>query len=170
MINRFLEKSDEGETHIRPWFWVLCLFFGPLFASASFQWYAYLVTRTLAHIQGILTQLVFEHSLRIRFKAEGSSDLPAASAAATPRETPETRSIAEGADEEADVQTVRTESTAASKSKAKAGPELPAPEPKKKDNLVGKINTLVTVDLDNATSAKDFLMVGKYQSPRFLKI
>ena len=149
---------------------MLCLFLGPLLVSVSFQWYIFLGTRTLARTQGILTQLVFEHSLRIRFKAEGSGDRPATSAAVTPAETPETRSIAEGAGEEADAQSVRTESTAASKGKAKAGPEPPAAEPKKKDNLVGKINTLVTVDLDNIIGGKDFLMCGKYQRRKFFNI
>ena len=146
---------------------MLCLFLGPLLVSVSFQWYIFLGTRTLARTQGILTQLVFEHSLRIRFKAEGSGDRPATSAAVTPAESPETRSIAEGAGEDADAESVRTESTAASKGKAKAGPE-PAAEPKKKDNLVGKINTLVTVDLDNIIGGKDFLMCGKYQQRKSL--
>jgi hypothetical protein len=31
---------------------------------------------------------------------------------------------------------------------------------KKKDNLIGRINTLVTVDLKNIVSARDFLMVS----------
>jgi hypothetical protein len=51
------------------------------------------------------------------------------------------------------------------KGKGKADPARAAEgngtEAKKKDNLIGKINTLVTVDVDNITNSKDILMLGK---------
>jgi hypothetical protein len=173
-----IEQSGEGD-YIRPWVWVATLFFGPLFVSICFQWYIYIGTWVLARTQGILTELVFEHSLRIRFKAESSGDgarrTPTASGAATP---------ADGASEVGDIDdddsntveggseagSTRTDSTAVKgKGKAKvAAAPSPAPvqsaapeEDKKKDNLIGKINTLVTVDIDNIIGGKDFLMLGK---------
>jgi hypothetical protein len=38
------------------------------------QWYLFIATRTLVRTEGLLTQLVFEHSLRIRLKAEASNE------------------------------------------------------------------------------------------------
>ncbi|PPQ73485.1 hypothetical protein CVT26_010187 [Gymnopilus dilepis] len=169
-LNRILTSLETGgrDDYIRPWFWVSCLFFAPLLMSTFFQAYIYLGTMALARTQAVLTELVFEHAFRIRFKAESSSATPTAT---TPAETPDNRSIAESSNEEqeeheGDGQSVRTETTAASvKGKGKAvPPPVAAPTPsvvdaKKKDNLVGKINTLVSVDVDNILNAKDFLMV-----------
>lgn len=122
-------------------------------------------TRALACTEGLLTLLVFEHSLRIRLKAEGSKeDGPSTVQSAPPIVTPETESV-EGSTtlEGSDVRSDTT--TSSTKGKAKADPSTakstPAKDAKKEDNLIGRINTLVTVDLDNIVSAKDFLMVGK---------
>ena len=38
------------------------------------QWYMFVVSRTVVRTEGLLTQLVFEHSLRIRLKAEVSNE------------------------------------------------------------------------------------------------
>jgi len=137
-------------------------------ASICFQWYIFIGTRTLARTQAILTELIFEHSLRIRFKADsgegGGSTGP--SRAVTPPEASDTGSIesetARGSDWQSS--TAHSESSPV-KGKAKADPaRAPAEsgaEAKKKDNLIGKINTLVTVDVDNIVNAKDILMLSK---------
>lgn len=134
--------------------------------SICFQWYIFLGTRTLARTQGILTELIFEHSLRIRFKAEssgGEGRTPSPSTAVTPVPASESGSIdsetAGGDDGQSS--TAYSESSAAAKGKGKADPAESAKEAKKKDNLIGKINTLVTVDVDNITNAKDILMLGQ---------
>ena len=155
---RSLESSGVDD-YIRPWVWVVALFMGPLLVSICFQWYIYVGTKVLAQTQGILTELVFEHSLRIRFKAETSGDKDRTPSQAVTPDTASTddATVAEGEDAES----TRSESTAA-KGKAKSDPAPAAEAPKeakKKDNLVGKINTLVTVDVDNVTGAKDFLML-----------
>ena len=134
--------------------------------SISSQWYIFMGTRALALTEGLLTQLVFEHSLRIRFKAEGSKE-KSFSTVQSPIITPDTQSIEgstalEGSDTQSD--------TTAGSTKGKGKPDSVATkfssakdekEEEKKDNLIGKINTLVTVDLENVVGAKDFLMVGK---------
>ncbi|KAF5327417.1 hypothetical protein D9619_004696 [Psilocybe cf. subviscida] len=180
-INRILssiENSGEGD-YVRPWVWVIALFFGPVFVSVCFQWYLYISTWALARTQGILTELVFEHSLRIRFKAGSSGDntgrTPTASGAATPAEcAPEVGDVDDHSTMEggSDAQSVRTDSTAVKgKGKAKATTinvsvpaQSDAPDQAKKDNLIGKINTLVTADIDNITNGKDVLML-LVQSP-----
>jgi hypothetical protein len=62
-----------------------------------------------------------------------------------------------------------------SKGKQKAKDVQPIeekPTPKKEttaDNLVGKINNLVTTDLNNITEARDFLFIGKRMLSLYLK-
>lgn len=133
--------------------------------TISAQWYIFMGTRALALTEGLLTQLVFEHSLRIRFKAEGSKEnTPSVSSTVT---TPETQSI-EGSTTLEDSETRSDIATSSTKGKGKADSSTAKPvaakdenKEEKKDNLVGRINTLVTVDLENIVSAKDFLMVGR---------
>ena len=124
-------------------------------------------SRVFVLTEGLLTQLVFEHSLRIRFKAELEKSKENSLSAALPIVTPDTQS-AEGSTtpEGSDTQSATTASSTKGKVKADSsatGSAADKDEKKeqKKDNLVGKINTLVTVDLENVMNAKDFLMVGK---------
>ena len=128
-----------------------------------------MATRAVILTEALLTQLVFEHSLRIRFKAEGSKEnSPSTVQSASSSVTPETGFVEgstnfEGRDTESDT------TASSTKGKAKADPSSTKSaaakdeknEEKKKNNLVGRINTLVTVDLKNVVNAKDFLMVGK---------
>ena len=69
-------ETDGINAKIRPWFWILWLFLGPLMASFSFEWYIFLVTRALVRTEALLTELIFEHSLRIRLKANVSDGNP----------------------------------------------------------------------------------------------
>lgn len=154
-------ETDGQDAYINPWFWVLCLFIGPMISSICAQWYIFMSTRALVRTEALLIQLVFEHSLRIRFKAE-ASDGPSASSVSTP----ETQSV-EGSTtvEGSDAQSNTTSNATKGKAKADDSTTEPAANDgkneKKKDNLTGRINTLVTVDLDNIVSGKDFLMVGE---------
>ena len=165
---RFIESNGQGAS-INPWLWILCLFFGPITRSIAFEWYYF--TSSKAHVltEGLLTQLVFEHSLRIRFKAEGSKESgPSTVQSASPIVTPETQSV-EGttALEGSDTQSDTTANSTKGKTKADSSATKSAAakdkkeEEKKKDNLVGRINTLVTVDLQNIVNANHFLTVGK---------
>ena len=132
--------------------------------SIASQWYIFMGTRALALTEGLLTQLVFEHSFRIRFKAEGSKEnSPSTVQSASLVASPETQSV-EGstAVEGSDTQSDTTADSTKGKGKAdSSASKSAATKEEKKDNLVGKINTLVTVDLENIVNAKDFLLVGK---------
>ena len=84
-----------------------------------------------------------------------------------PTVTPESQSVKgsttlEGGDTQSD--------TAASSMKGKAKTDSSAiksaaakdeKKEEEKNNFIGRINTLATVDLENMVNAKDFLMVGK---------
>ena len=121
-------------------------------------------------VQAILTELIFEHGLRIRLKAEASGE---SSSPGTGMQTPVAESPSSNASVVVDNMSPSTSGTTlaegtdggtsdVAKGKAKAEPakdKTPLQQPKKKDNLVGKINTLVTVDVDRVTDGKDFLMI-----------
>ncbi|KAF9483581.1 multidrug resistance-associated ABC transporter [Pholiota conissans] len=147
-ILKYLEKGEASDG-IRPWFWVLALFAGPMLSAVAFQWYIFLVTKVLVHAEAILTELVFEHSLRIRFTAETKeiSD-----------------KVVAGSDGQRPSGSQPTEHQASSKGKSRANssatPATASTVPKKKKkaaNLQGKINNLITTDLTNITRAREIL-------------
>lgn len=142
-----------------------------------------LQTRALVRSEGIITQLVFNHALRIRMKAE----LPAegTSSASNPSTTipsPDNASVvdqpvsaeaSESSNSSGDetlaqgCSTSIKSATESSKGKQKAKDSQPAedkavPKEAAADNLVGKINNLVTTDLNNITEARDFLFLCKH--------
>ncbi|KAJ7088646.1 P-loop containing nucleoside triphosphate hydrolase protein [Mycena epipterygia] len=73
-VNRllnYIEVDGKGAT-FRPWAWILLLFAGTTARSIVIQWYEYIGTRAVVQAEAIITELLFEHSLRIRVKAETS--------------------------------------------------------------------------------------------------
>ncbi|KAJ7720271.1 hypothetical protein DFH07DRAFT_760895 [Mycena maculata] len=71
-INRLLNylENPNGEYFMKPWFWVFLLFVGPITYALTFQWDIFIGTHIMAQATAIITQLVFEHALRIRVKTE----------------------------------------------------------------------------------------------------
>ncbi|KAJ3772853.1 hypothetical protein FB446DRAFT_788322 [Lentinula raphanica] len=177
---RYLEPGGEKAV-IRPWFWILLLFVGPVGGTLAIQWYVFVTTRTLVRTQAIITQLVFEHSLRIRVKAE-TTDSPGNSKTSPSPETltPESSSLAhegtvDGSDtlhsvsptEEGESPLVHSGSASVSSSNGKDQKNTNQPQDDvtptfDTNNLVGKINNLVTTDMDNIIDGKDFLFVFIY--------
>ncbi|KAF7366640.1 ATP-binding cassette transporter [Mycena sanguinolenta] len=179
-INRlldYLEKPGE-EPVVKPWFWILWLFMGPMMGSTSYQWYNFLATRTFVRCEAILTQLVFEHALRIRIKAE-PADKSSTNGASTPEgET----SFPIEQEHSSEVETLNStdavvvlrdvtllsssasiESAASSKAKGKRKETSDVKdEPVESGdtrNFVGKITNLVTTDLGNITDSRDALFL-----------
>ncbi|KAF8213507.1 P-loop containing nucleoside triphosphate hydrolase protein [Mycena galopus ATCC 62051] len=160
-INRlldYLEKPGE-EPAVKPWFWIIWLFLGPMVSSTSFQWYIFLATRTLVRCEAILTQLVFEHALRIRVKAETAENKSSTSGTSTPREgeipSPTARENSSGdetlnlADTEAvsrdeTVQASSSSINSTTSSKAKGEAKEEPTESGDASNLVGKMTNLVS--------------------------
>ncbi len=70
---RYLENGPSN-SNIRPWFWVLCLFLSSVTFTVFWEAYIFFSARALIHTEAILTELVFEHSLRVRFTAEPMND------------------------------------------------------------------------------------------------
>lgn len=137
--------------------------------------------------EGIITQLVFNHALRIRMKAElpestGTESSNPSTTASSPdnvsiTEQPAAVEASETSNRSGD-ETLAQSSSASVKSssesckgkkKAKEVPEDKSTPPVARkeataDNLVGKINNLVTTDLTNITDARDFLLLCEHTS------
>jgi hypothetical protein len=162
-----------------------------MLGSTSFQWYFFISvsclalshscsctlliqTRTLVRCEALITQLVFEHALRIRVKAESEnkpssgSSKPEESRNTTPIEQDEAivsgdetvnlHSAEPTVSREGTVQASSTsiKSTTSIKVKAKGKTSQTKEEPPESmdaSNLVGKITNLVTTDLGNSHSS-----------------
>ena len=139
----------------------------------------------MVRTEGLLTQLVFEHSLRIRLKAEASNEkieddnltvvgtqdnasviestsvdtisltgetANQSSQASSPKsreDSPgDSHSTSNGPVKAKDSSTLKSDVKSATKDKKEA------------QNLIGKINNLVTADLGNIVAGRDFLTIG----------
>jgi hypothetical protein len=126
-------------------------------------------TRVLTQAQGMITQLVFEHALRIRMKSEPSESPPSQSQPSTSVPTPDTASVVESTSGHSPDGTVVTEgasttlvseATPSEVDKSSIKGEERKPVGEKGGNLVGKINNLVSTDLNNIIDGRDFLMIA----------
>ena len=180
-------ETGGADTSIQPWFWIAWLFVGPIVQNVCNQWYLFIVSRTSVRIEGLLTQLVFEHSLRIRLKAEASNEkteednltVIGTQDSALVVEGEAVDSISdEGSDEPSQASTAVTRDSSRdsqSTSNAVKGNDKDdsstvksnAKQPTKKaQNLIGKVNNLVTTDLGNIGRGLEFLMISAFQSFR----
>jgi hypothetical protein len=132
-------------------------------------------------MNAIITQLVFEHALRIRVKAETSS--AGTTPAATPQgrsesTTPDSASIRDApfiSESSGTVDEESEPSTASSSIKGTPTEETPTTtssggdreEPGQSKNLVGKMNNLVTSDLENIVDGRDFVLLSSSPSVLF---
>ncbi|KZV59749.1 P-loop containing nucleoside triphosphate hydrolase protein [Peniophora sp. CONT] len=136
-INRLLAYLETGgkDAFIRPWVWCLLIFLGPFSTSIVAQFYAFIATATLVRAEAIITQLIFEHALRLRVKSHGPDEtVDTGPATATP-----SASLEGGDGDQSDAKAKKDE--------------------RKDTNFVGKLNNLVTTDLQNIVSGRDFMLV-----------
>ncbi|KAK1236146.1 hypothetical protein PQX77_000617 [Marasmius sp. AFHP31] len=149
----YMETRGSETATIRPWVWVLSLFVGPVLGSVILQRYGFVASRFLVKTQALITQLVLEHSLRIRVKSESSEtssfsqEEEASSRPVDPR-TPD--------EEPSEPAEPPPETPADSKEPASGGPHDP------QSNLVGKITNLVTTDLQHIVELRDFMLLLIY--------
>ncbi|KAJ6504343.1 hypothetical protein C8R47DRAFT_1316459 [Mycena vitilis] len=62
-------EAPGAEAFMKPWFWILLLFLGPLTNILAMQWYNFVGLHIVYQASALLMELVFEHALRIRVKA-----------------------------------------------------------------------------------------------------
>ncbi|KAH7101421.1 ATP-binding cassette transporter [Auriculariales sp. MPI-PUGE-AT-0066] len=152
-VNRllvYIETGGQGAT-VRPWVWVACVGGGGFLASMTLQWFVFVGTRVLVQAESLITELVFEHALRIRMK----QDAPRATAS----NTVSTITVMSGDDLTTSdevgggiAQPLLPDDTPASVNSVSTSEE-------EGDNLLGKINNLVTSDIDNITDARNFILL-----------
>ncbi|KAH9016815.1 P-loop containing nucleoside triphosphate hydrolase protein, partial [Lactarius pseudohatsudake] len=176
---RYLETRGEGAV-VRPWVWVAYIFLGPALGTIAFQCYLFIASGTLVRVTAIVTQLVFEHALRIRVKAETSSS-PEATPTATPEvgsqaTTPDSGSAVEinivseeaggsGEETRSEQSTIAASSIKGKRKEEASGSDSGSEdgeEPGDSSNLVGKMNNLVSTDLENIIDGRDFLLLILY--------
>ena len=119
-------------------------------------------------IQAIFTELVFEHALRIRMKAETAASTPSPSTAPTPDTASladtavgtEGEHSAEGTEQTLQPSSASIASSSSGKGKGKAKEE---DDDKDKDsNLVGKINNLVRTVIRTYGCVCSYRTIGRY--------
>ncbi|KAG8995891.1 hypothetical protein FRB93_001035 [Tulasnella sp. JGI-2019a] len=172
-INQLLAYLEDGSqnTVIRPWVWIVALVIAPVASSMAMQGYIFVSRRLLVRTEGIITQLVFEHSLKIRLKEDTPSEGTIESGTTTVTTTPPYGSVSpvshstdshpvdteEELHETSDAAATSTQEfqdpgkakATASKAQSNNVPASANTDSKSGENLVGKITNLVSTDLYN---------------------
>ncbi|KAF8310652.1 P-loop containing nucleoside triphosphate hydrolase protein, partial [Clavulina sp. PMI_390] len=151
-----------------PRFWIVVLLCRSLLGDIAIHWYYYEFIVISVRMEGIITQLVFEHALRIRVKEEVSSNQSAAtSQTTTPTTTPGATpaggaSIDIAADGSGSHDTTNTgEANDVTPSKPDTAPANATAEAAT-SSLVGRINNLISSDLDNILEARELPYILVY--------
>ncbi|KAF7352122.1 ATP-binding cassette transporter [Mycena venus] len=160
-INRVLAylENGPGDSPIRPIVWILWLAFGPLTGTVALQSYYRLSMRILVQVEGLLTELIFEHALRVRVKAH-NSEIEGRRAASSDGAASDDGTL-NPADSDSDASSETARGTQSTTSKDPKHPNGGA-SPLNSSVDVGKISNLVTTDLRNVTNMADFLLLLFY--------
>ncbi|KAF8515052.1 ATP-binding cassette transporter [Hysterangium stoloniferum] len=185
-LNKLLNYLEDGQdAFIKPWFWALCLFIGPSVGSLANSFYTFTASRIVVHAEAIITQVLFNHTLRIRKKEETT----ARSGQSTITNTLSSRSMREnGTDVESESRskTLRCERISPRTSKDAAGrrasdtsnatipntvsslasSDKPVYD-SRSNNLAGKITNLITTDLSNIADGREFIYIAIYGPLQF---
>ncbi|KAF5324170.1 hypothetical protein D9619_011326 [Psilocybe cf. subviscida] len=147
----FYLENGPGQDFVRPWFWVVFLFTGAL--ARSLFYYTYMSHGNIITVQSesLLTQLIFQHSLRIRATAGDGFDTKESLQAAQPSDP-----LADGS---AGTEPLEGEATTASESTQTKPLGSQSELSEKQKNLYGKIVNLVTRDVNTIGFAKEVMFL-----------
>ncbi|TCD68042.1 hypothetical protein EIP91_011586 [Steccherinum ochraceum] len=152
-------ETDGKDAVVRPWVWILWLLVGPLFEAIAENYHTFLNNAISVRSGATITQLVFDHALRVRVKAETESG-PVAKGDTTAVPTPENASTSEQAETttEEDTSPGKQQEPSVSEASTKV-----ADEPDTKGgNFVGRLNNLITSDLGQITQDPDIYVLVLY--------
>lgn len=141
-VLEYLETDGEGKT-FKPILWVALLFVGPTIGSLAIQGYVYLNTRLLVRSEAILTQLLFDHALRLRMK-DSTDDQTEGPESKVPEIIVE--DVENGEDSS---QTAASSSTGSKQKKDKAARAEEEASKSSGQGLAGKINVLISSDVES---------------------
>ncbi|KAF9811113.1 hypothetical protein IEO21_06662 [Rhodonia placenta] len=178
----YMETGGEGAV-VKPWVWISWLFLGPAARIIILSYYFFLSERILVRIEAILTQLVFNHALRMRIMAD-VSETPTFTGDTTVAGTPDTASLAESGgtrtpDNAANSEDVTLSgtntaagetTTTQGKDKSKVsvqqsqkdfcGPSASSEDTQTEgSNVTGKVNNLITTDLDTIAWTREIFQL-----------
>ncbi|KAL7411452.1 hypothetical protein BDY24DRAFT_353656 [Mrakia frigida] len=157
---RYIEKPTEAE--VRPIFWIGALFLGPLLGSLAFQFYIFTSVRLFVRTEGLLSQLILNHSLRLRFV--GKPEVASRSSSRRPSGTT-TPALASTGNEDGSLVVGNGKAKGKSKASSTATedsveePAVVVEEKSKSGDLVGRINNLIGSDLEAIVEGRDILIV-----------
>ncbi|KAJ9125510.1 hypothetical protein QFC22_000471 [Naganishia vaughanmartiniae] len=170
-INQLLNylQSNGEHAQIRPIVWVLWLFLGPVLGSMAFHTYIFITTRCLVRTEAIFSQLIFDHSLRVRMQDdERQEDVPILGTATPVIIVEDTNGVAHGhtiieAENAGDaaihpVQSNVTQDDGSSTNSNVNPAETHATA--KSGSMLGRINTLISTDIDNIIEASWSSLIG----------
>ncbi|KIP03522.1 hypothetical protein PHLGIDRAFT_534840 [Phlebiopsis gigantea 11061_1 CR5-6] len=154
-ILHYLETNGEGAT-IKPWFWVVVLLADTIFGALMAGRYMFCAFRALTRAQSTLTQLIFEHALRIRVKGDGNGD------GAAQKPTDDTSSDSDGQSTAESATAASTSSSTLSNRASQNEGEAKAASERKRSSLTGKINNLISSDMNTLESGQSWILVIYY--------
>ncbi|KAL1411644.1 hypothetical protein Q8F55_002608 [Vanrija albida] len=145
----YLQNDGEGAL-VRPIVWVALLFLAPTINSLTLNYYIFVMTRTLVRTEALLTQLIFDHALRLRMKDSADEEEEETPPAST---TPDI--VVEDADGGDGTRTPASETA----KKSASGDESPKT---KEEGITGKINVLLAQDIESVVDGRDLPLLFVY--------
>ncbi|EIM80350.1 P-loop containing nucleoside triphosphate hydrolase protein [Stereum hirsutum FP-91666 SS1] len=164
----YLEKSGEGAI-VRPWVWALSLFLAPFVNVVLMQNYQQINSIIIVRMESILTQLVLQHALRIRMVADISGDEKTSPSGTTTPVTSEStaapidaESTSTGGPDGQPTETAEARSdlgTTVQESEDSTVITPPTTAPATSKSLVGRMNNLISADLQSLGRSMDVLQI-----------
>ncbi|KAH9846280.1 P-loop containing nucleoside triphosphate hydrolase protein [Lenzites betulinus] len=176
-VNQLLTYMETGGAgaQIRPWFWIALFFVGSSLRDILVEYFIFNHTRINIRVQAIITDLVFEHALRIRVKA-GTTDVDDGDVSQGLNSRDENEVVAEhpGVQDESPADTDDAPGTPPKGKGKHTG--VPAPRVKAAEtdaaegssgsgHLIGRINNLVSGDLRTLDDLSQFFIFFTVEWP-----
>ncbi|PIL29209.1 ATP-binding cassette transporter [Ganoderma sinense ZZ0214-1] len=67
-------EPDGQMSDVYPWAWIILIFVGPTLVTFQEEWYQWINNRINLRNNAIITELLFEHALRVRVKSEAAQN------------------------------------------------------------------------------------------------
>ncbi|KDR82057.1 hypothetical protein GALMADRAFT_240518 [Galerina marginata CBS 339.88] len=157
----YLESGGEGAT-VKPWVWIGSLFLAPFTSTVIMQQYQMVLARATVQLEAIFTQLILQHALRIRVVAESKAEVSTSTSTANSTRPPSVAgtstaapSVAGSSSGSETAETV----TAPTESETKPVAAGPADQADAGKSLVGRMNNLISSDLQTISKASEFMQV-----------
>jgi len=156
-INQLLAylEGNGKDAQIRPIVWIGLLFVGPIIASISIQYYVFLMTRALVRSEALLTQLLFDHALRLRMR-DTTENEDEKEVAQDPADAPGPVISVENVDAASNGENESSSSTEVGSSDGGKGKDSTKKEAADKEaaknkgqGIAGKINVLIATDVES---------------------